>query len=441
MSERGATSPALVKPPTWHLARYGWRFARHMTPRRADRLLRWRVLGRLSLGWRARFEAMGLPEPLVTATLAQVRSVAGWAEAWTGAAQHLLGEARRAAHEHDDGDGALATRQAALCYHIASWFAFDDPRVGRACRASAVSLFGRAIAATVPDTRRVLIPWRARTLPAYLTIPSGSSWAGARPLVVFLNGVTTSKEELILWRHAYVERGMAVLALDWPGTGEAMEDGPSPDHDDFTDGLLDLAKHDRDLDPDRIALVGFNLGGAMAVRTAALDRRIAAVVAVTPPFDVRPWMRAASPLLREQFAAWSADEAWTAAQVEGFALEAVLPQLKAPLLVFGAGRDLLVPPSESVRLAAAYGERATLVWFENGGHGLYDVLDQWTGDSARWLEAVFAIEPAAADDRPSTWVDASEDRVQHANPAWSQPEPLAETHGASEPLARSDSLP
>lgn len=435
---RPPNAPSLVQPRASHLVPYGWRFARHVTPRRADQLLRLGVLRRGSLGWQARFEAMGLPKPIVAVTLARVRNLKGWSEEWTATAQHFLGEARRADRELGDQTGTFATRQAALCYHVASWFAFDDPRIARACRASAVSLFGRALAVTVPDTRRVLVPWRTRTLPAFLTIPSDDGWSGPRPLVVLLNGVTTSKEELILWRRAYVERGMAVLALDWPGTGEAFEDGPHPDHDDFTDGLLDLATHDRDLDPERIALVGFSLGGAMAVRAAALDRRIAAVVAVTPPFDVRPWMRATSPLLRAQFAAWSAEEEWASERAEGFALDAVLPRLKAPMLVFGAGQDMLVPPSESVRLAAAYGEGATLVWFPASGHGLYEVMEQWTADSALWLETIFAADATPETIEQSTQVDRSLGEPTSHDVAWSPGDALAGTGTLNEAPTRSD---
>ncbi len=418
----------LIQPPVWHLTPYGWRFAKHLTPNRTNHLLRTGLMARGSLAWRARFHAMGLPEPVVSATLKRVRSLNSWTEEWTGAAQHFLGEARRAEREPGDQNGALATRHAALCYHAASWFAFDDPRIAKTCRASAVSLFGRALA-TVPDTRRVLVPWRTRTLPGYLSIPPGNLEAKPRSLVVLLNGVTTSKEELILWRHAFTGRGMAVLALDWPGTGEVVDEGPNPDHDDFTNGILDLATHDRDLDPKHVALVGFSLGGAMAVRAAAIDRRIAAVVAVTPPFDVRPWMRAASPLMREQFATWSTDAAWTVARADGFALDAVLPRLKAPMLIFGAGRDVLVPPSESVRLAAAYGEAATLVWFQHGGHGLYDVKDQWTSDSAAWLESVFTVDLATS---PSTQVDALPFDAGDGVPAWSTHDPPVEPHTSAE---------
>ncbi|MBN8831708.1 MAG: NAD(P)-binding domain-containing protein, partial [Sphingomonadales bacterium] len=56
-------------------------------------------------------------------------------------------------------------------------------------------------------------------IPGYLAKPVIAS--GEAPLVVLLNGMTTTKEELILWSDRFLAHGVAVLALDWPGTGEA----------------------------------------------------------------------------------------------------------------------------------------------------------------------------------------------------------------------------
>jgi alpha-beta hydrolase superfamily lysophospholipase len=416
-----------VAPRTWHLAPYGWRFGRYATRSRLERLLRFRLLSRLPRGWLARFEAMGLPLGMVVETLDGVRSFHDWVEAWTTTAQHYSGEARRAERDGDDVRSATALQRAAHCYHVASWFAFEDERVARACRSSANSLFSKSVPHMLPDTRRVQVPWRTGMLPAYLTVPRNAS--SGCPLVVLLNGVTTSKEELILWRGAYVDHGMAVLALDWPGTGELLDASPpDPDHDDFTDGLVDLATHERGLDPERIVLTGVSLGGAMAVRAAALDRRIAAAIAVTPPYDMSRWLHAAIPLLRDQFSAWNADPDRLDQLAQGFALESVVSRLRAPLLVLGAGCDLLVPPSEALTLASRYGDDATLIWYDHAGHGLYEVLDDWTTSSSVWLNAVFGREVSAQATVPSTRVEEPDEAT------WSSEDSDAEGEATRESL-------
>ena len=389
------------RPATWQHAPHAWRLARRVGRREVDLFLRFRSAKALPRSIRARLFALGLPEEEVTRTLGEIRSLAQWPEAWTAAAQRHLGEARRHGPAGSEVDAAFARRCAALCYHVAHFQAWDDPRTARTMRANASSLFAQSVPHLPPPLRRILLPWRNVTLPAYLAVPEGV--AKPWPLAVFLNGATTAKEEVVLWSQGFLERGIAVLAVDSPGTGEAIDLGPiSADHDDVTDGVFALAADDAALDVSRVALVGVSLGGAMAVRTSAFDRRIAAVVAVTPPYDPAQWMGHANPLALGQLAALVAGAPLTELAT-AFALPGVVPRLRAPLLVLGAGRDLVVPPAEAVSLAAALGSDATLLWYPTLGHGLFEDIPRWTADAARWLAAV--LHPAGTSSPRSTPMD------------------------------------
>jgi hypothetical protein len=62
------------------------------------------------------------------------------------------------------------------------------------------------------------------------------------------------------------------------------------------------------------------------------------------------------------------------------------------VLVLGAGRDLVVPPEESLHFAAAVGDLATLVWYPTGSHGLYEFIADWTRTTAIWLRSMLAPE-------------------------------------------------
>lgn len=406
-------------PARWIEARRAWRFSTRVGRRQLDLLMKVRSAGNLPGMGRERLTAMGLPRDAVEHTLHRIHSVAGWHVAWTATAQTYLAETRRADGTEDDAVSARARGRAALAYHAAYWLAYDDPATLRTLRAARTSLFARAVPFLLPRTEAVRIPWRASELPAYLRFPVlAEQQERPIPLVVILNGATTSKEETILWTDAFVERGLAVLAVDQPGTGDAVELGPpSGEHDDLLDGVRDMVALDPRLDGSRIALIGFSLGGAQAVRIAAHDRRLAACVAVTPPYEPGSWLYAANPLMLDQLAGHLGGPYIVMELAEGFELPEMTGWLRCPLLVLGAGRDLIVPPSESQRLAAAAGDLGTLLWYPRAGHGLYEILPTWTADVAAWLGAILDEPLAPAPERASTRVDLQ------PQPA---PEPAAE---------------
>ena len=103
-----------------------------------------------------------------------------------------------------------------------------------------------------------------------------------------------------------------------------------------------------------------------------------------------PGLERAQPLLRRHLATVAGGEEHLARLVAGFALPGVVERTKCPVLVIGAGRDLIVPPEEAIRYCAAAGDRGTLLWYPDGRHGLYAELSDWTSEAARWLRMTFA---------------------------------------------------
>lgn len=375
--------PNVETPRLWRFAPDAWRASKRLNERRIDLYLRLRGGKAVPRSIQARIRAMRIPDEQIHDALAQVRGLGDWMGVWNQIAQQFLGDARRQDVANRWQEAAVSRRNAAMCYHVAHFVTDTDPRTVRALKAAGVAAFAQAIPQLMPETRRVLVAWRASQLPGYLAKPAVSS--GGAPLIVLLNGMTTTKEEMILWSDRFLANGVAVLALDWPGTGEAATSEPlSPDCDDITDGLISFVADEPGLDPARIVLCGFSLGGSLAIRATALDRRIAGAVAVTPPYEPRSWIGYVNSVIRQQLVALAVDDEYAEAALDGFSLADVMPRFHAPLLIFGAARDLTVPPEESLNLAAAAGDLATLVWYPDGSHGLYDYLDDWTDVAARW---------------------------------------------------------
>ncbi|MBA2277036.1 MAG: alpha/beta fold hydrolase [Chloroflexia bacterium] len=385
--------PSLAPPglASWRYAPDAWRWARRFDQRYVDNVLRLRSGRVLPQSLRARFRALGLPAEVIEATLREVRSTADWPHAWIRTAQRYLGDYRRQTSASDEPAAAQARYSAALCYHVAQIYVRDDARTVRLCRAATASLFAQAQPYVAPTLQRVEIPWRATTLPAYLALPD----PGDRPaaLVVLLNGATTAKEETIAWAAPFLAANLAVLAVDSPGTGEATGLGPyDAGHDDIADGVLELAAADTRFTPPRVVLVGVSLGGAQALRCAAYDPRLLAAVTVTPPFEPTRWLHRASPLLLDQLVYLTGDAATATRELAtGFDLAPVTGHVRCPVLVLGGARDVVVPPTEAQRLAAALGGLATLNWYPNGGHCLYEFLPAWTAEAAAWIGAVAEV--------------------------------------------------
>ena len=383
-------------------ASWAWRHGHRLGPRGADVLLRV-APGRAFAVVSRRLATMGIDEAVAGDVLGRTRRIADWPDAWMVAAQRALGNARIAAKGGNADIAAHEKKQAALAFHAASWPPPDE-RTLRTLRSSAATLFAEAMSVLDPGIRPLEIPWRATRLPALLAHPPDG--ARAAPVVVLLNGATTSKEETIAWAGPFLRHGFAVLALDWPGTGiAAAATGPPFDCDDLLDGVLDVLAGEHGLDSRAVACVGASLGGALAIRLGQAERNVRAVVAITPPYDARAWLPRASPLIRDHLTAHAGGADRLDDYAAAFTLSSPAGNHRPPLLVFGAGRDVVVPPAEAVRAAAAFGDDATLLWSPRGAHALFDAIPTWTADAAAWLEVILAPASTRVDSESTPFAD------------------------------------
>ncbi|HWK81701.1 MAG TPA: alpha/beta fold hydrolase [Thermomicrobiales bacterium] len=383
--------------PDWRYGADAWRLNRRLTRRHANLMLRVRTARALPSSLRARFTAMGLPEDVVDETLGSIRSLDAWPDAWIATAQRYLGDFRRQVSAGNKIDGARNQAMAGLCYHVAQIVSDpNDRRTTVMCRAAAASLFTHALPYVYPSATKVAVPWRAKALPGYLHVPLEHQAAGRYGLVVLLNGASSSKEETFTWATPFMRAGLAVLALDSPGTGEAARTPFAADQDDILDGVFDLLGADPRLDLGQVVVVGISLGGNQAIRCAAYDRRIAGVVAVTAPVEPGRWIGRISPLLGDELMAISGSNAENVLSLaRDLDLREAFAHVTCPVLAVGAGRDVVVPPNESQRLTQSLGALATLDWFAQSGHCVYDQLGIWTADAARWATAVMAARAEA----------------------------------------------
>lgn len=403
-----AAAPPSARSSTWRYQADAWRLTRRITQRQADLLLRLRSGRAIPAAMRARIASLGLPDDVIDETLHAVRSLGDWSDAWIETAQRYLGEFRRNVSAGNQIDGARFQAMAALCYHVAQLVPDpDDARTAATCRAASASLFNQALPYVHPNAARLTIPWRTKMLPSYLLVPTDLHAHERCGLVVLLNGSTTSKEAMLTWALPMVRSGLAILAIDNPGTGEASRTPADPEQDDLIDGVFTLLANDPRIDLAHVVVAGLGIGGNLAIRCAISDRRIAAAAAITPLVTPSRWLGRAYSLFHHDLLAALGETSDAQEHLSAFDLDAIVEHVKFPVLVIGAGRDVLAPPNEAQRLAGMIGPLATLDWFSSAGHGMYDQIASGMNDLAAWTHAVLEANATLP-------VGAGESRVQRS---------------------------
>lgn len=129
---------------------------------------------------------------------------------------------------------------------------------------------------------------------AFLAIPQGAG-DQKRPAVVLGHGFGIRKESLVDAVEHLTAAGFITLAIDYRSFGESGGEPrgslfPMNEVEDFRNAISWLERRG-DVDPERIGILGISFGGGVVIMTAALDRRVKAVVAMAPIVSGRRWLQ------------------------------------------------------------------------------------------------------------------------------------------------------
>ncbi|HEX4289581.1 MAG TPA: alpha/beta hydrolase [Trebonia sp.] len=339
--------------------------------------------------WGYRFTANGTDYADFTATLARIARWADWCREWgvTASRYEQLAQAAEDAGERETATGAW--RRAALAWHWGKFVFVDDPGQQRAAHDRAVACFRRAAAGLTPPAELVRIPYQGTQLPAYLRVPAAVGRPTAPPVVIMVPGLDSTKEELQATAEYLLARGMATLAVDGPGQGEAEYELPiEPAYEKVATAAVDFLATRADVDHGSVGLFGVSLGGYYAARAAAGEKRLKAVVSLSPPYrfdldwDKLPAQTRAT--LRVRSGAASDEEAREIAAA--LTLEEAAREITTPLLVIGGGRDAITPAYHQERLAGEVAS-AELLSYPDGSHGVTNRAYESRSRLADWLAA------------------------------------------------------
>ncbi len=209
---------------------------------------------------------------------------AAYYDAWNAAGDRLKAEADMAISRGHTGSARALYLRASAFYTTSFhplYGAPADPRLLAAFRKQVAAL-DEGLALGPNPVRPVRIPWDSMALPAYF-IPAQGFEGEVRPLIIFNNGYDcTITDTYFASAVAASWRGYHSLLFDGPGQGAMLyQHGVPlrPDWDVVIKAVVDFALTQPMVDPERIALSGWSLGGFLAPRGASGEPRIAALIA------------------------------------------------------------------------------------------------------------------------------------------------------------------
>jgi pimeloyl-ACP methyl ester carboxylesterase len=294
-----------------------------------------------------------------------------WFREWTAMAERVERLADEAASK---GRGLTA----AGAYFRASTYYFtgerhippDDPRKVPTFK-KVVKTFQNGLHRCYPQVERVEIPYENTFLPAHY-YPAARTRSARGPAVVFFGGLDSTKEMLLCAGIELSRRGVACLAVDGPGHGEALRLLGIPTRYDYevpAAAAVDYLETREDVDPGRIGIIAWSLGGYYAPRAAAFEKRFKACVAWGAHYDYHAvWVNrrkilesgkteASSPIfhLLWVMGVETIDQAME--KLKLFTLEGVADKIECPFLVTHGERDPIVPVEMAYRLYERAGSK------------------------------------------------------------------------------------
>jgi pimeloyl-ACP methyl ester carboxylesterase len=202
--------------------------------------------------------------------------------------------------------------------------------------------------------------------------------------VVYLHGAGDNRASGVWIAERLVRQGFDVLAYDARAHGDSGGDACTYGYHE----RVDLRRALDSLGIERAILLGFSLGGAVALQAAAEDPRVVGVVAVATFSDLDSIARSHAPFfategeLREAFALAEHEASFRVADVSPVDAAS---RIRAPVLLVHGTADRETRPVHSERVFAALAGPRRLLRVEGAGH--HDVLARSWPEVEAWIDA------------------------------------------------------
>jgi dienelactone hydrolase len=224
------------------------------------------------------------------------------------------------------------------------------------------------------------IPFGDSALPAWFHLPPGYG-GGRLPCVIAIPGMDSFKEiSVALYGDRWLNRGIAVLAIDGPGQYEAPMVGINVSMENWIAAgkpIVDWLAARPEIDAGRIAVTGTSFGSFFGTIVAAHEPRLAACAVISTCLEpgCHTIFEEASPTFKKRFMYMSGytDEAKFDAFCKTLTWEGHIDGIRCPYLCVAGEAEELSPLEHAERLVKALKAPKQLVVYQDSRHSVGNV--------------------------------------------------------------------
>jgi dienelactone hydrolase len=216
------------------------------------------------------------------------------------------------------------------------------------------------------------VPYEGKSLPAYFMKAPGVT--ARAPTVVLFDGMDNCKEMSVIFAGIeFAKRGIHTLAIDGPGQGETQrlrKIHSRPDYEVPGTAAYDYVAARSDVDPKRVAVMGYSFGGYQAPRIVGFEKRYAACVALgAMHWSLYEWQADVKARLARdaktsftsnfqfRWVVGAPDNDTALEWAKRFTLEGVADKIECPVLILHGENDRIVPLKEAKTLYERIGSK------------------------------------------------------------------------------------
>ena len=228
-----------------------------------------RVIGHSSYG------CADISECLSTAYRIKDGDFKSWHNEWRNTADRIYSIAKNCLKEGHSVSAREAFLRASSYYRTAEFFLHEikDRESALATYRMSRKSFLEASVLLDPTIEQVEIPYENVHLKGYFS--QASQGKGRRPVLIVNGGYDNTAEELFTTAVAAGRRGYNSLFFDGPGQGYALREQNlyfRPDWEKVITPVIDYLSGRKDIDPERIFIIGYSLGGILHQERPLLNR-------------------------------------------------------------------------------------------------------------------------------------------------------------------------